>query len=102
MMGDNGVIGASGKWYPCRFQGHIEMCVLFKEDSPFVSCHQGDWADTEIVPTKAQFETTMEWCTEMGERFEDVAIGTAWAVWRTDDGTETSYGGGLQNVPPDW
>lgn len=81
MFTRNGVIGKSGKWYPCEFTKHIQTCLENIHDAPFVLCQQGEYANTELPPTKAQFETVIAWCSERKKKFEDVAISPAWDKW---------------------
>lgn len=73
-----GVIGKSGKFYPCDFTCHLETCVSNKIDAPFVIVHR-DFVDFDAYftadkcyPTKKQFITLMDWCTFNGELFEDM------------------------------
>lgn len=75
---DNGVIGKSGKWYSCKRTEHIQT-MLDNNDGPFVTTHNGYTAIFEayytvdkIKPTQKQFETLMNWCTAVEEKFEDV------------------------------
>jgi hypothetical protein len=74
----NGVIGKSGKFYPCKLGGHIKT-MLANDDAPFVEIKSAEcvvfeayYTADKIKPTRAQFETLMNWCTAMHERFEDV------------------------------
>jgi len=78
-MGENGVIGGSGTWYPCYYCEHVPTMLEAEHDAPFVTCRHGDYAKFEPKfgknkPTKRQFETLMDWCTQMGKMLEDVVI----------------------------
>lgn len=76
----NGIIGRSGKFYSCKATQHIATILKYNKDKPFVQCKQGSTitfdayytSPPRLIPTKKQFETVMDWCLAMEERFEDV------------------------------
>lgn len=88
----NGIIGRSGRFYPCRITEHIATIIANAGDGPFVECKRGnavmfDAHYTEppkAIPTPAQFETVMDWCAAMGEKFEDATDcwNEPWSQWR--------------------
>lgn len=90
----NGLIGKSGKWYPCGINEHTPTAIENKNDAPFaiVRTHFGDsfvefedyYTVSKTLPTTAQFETLMSWCTATGEVFEDVTDcwNLPWEKWR--------------------
>jgi hypothetical protein len=77
---ENGVIGKSGRFYPCAINGHIKAQVKNRSDSPFVIVRgnsrvvsfEAFYTADRTIPTQEQFETLMDWCTEQGESFEEV------------------------------
>jgi hypothetical protein len=75
-----GVIGKSGMWYPCGFTEHLETQFDNSHDAPFVSCRNGFaefeayFMEDQIRPTRAQFETLMDWLTFIDEKFEDMIV----------------------------
>jgi len=86
--GENGIIGWSGKWYPCEFGDHLDtMRELKSADAPFCSVHFAEacffvddvWNDgNERHPSYAQFETLMDWCTDRSELFEEIIMSVGW------------------------
>ncbi len=77
---NSGIIGCSGQWYSCKFWHHIETKDEHPDDAPFVEIKGFDsdvmfdayYTESKTKPTKEQFETLMDWCTEMEMRFENV------------------------------
>jgi len=73
-----GVIGKSGKWYPCDIMGHLKTEMKNDDDAPFVQVRpefisfDAYYTCNHTKPTVEQFETLMDWCISTGERFEDV------------------------------
>jgi hypothetical protein len=91
---DNGLIATNGKWINCAQTQHMNTRIANTGLGPFVECRTGDTAEFEAfytvdhtLPTQAQFETLVDWCTAMGERFEDVTDcwRKPWQKWRGDD-----------------
>lgn len=78
MFSDNGIIGRSGKWYGCKRTEHIPTRAKYNNDSPFVMIYSGNadfeayYTSIKAIPTRAQFETLMDWCIFMKMKFEDV------------------------------
>ncbi len=77
-MGNNGIIGKSGKWYHCEKTQHIQTALANQDDVPFVLCRNDQLASSEVPPNNIQFEAVMEWCTQRGLLFEDIATGGEW------------------------
>lgn len=77
-MGPNGVIGKSGRWYPCFGLQHTETVATNLYDVPFVLCRNDQLASSVLPPNRLQFETVMKWCTDRYLIFEDVATGPEW------------------------
>lgn len=73
-----GVIGKSGTFFPCSQSEHIETCLQYGYDSPFVCCYPDDvtfpdyYRRNDIKPTVKQFETLIDWCTANGFVFEEM------------------------------
>ena len=95
MFTPNGLIGKSGKFYPCNRNEHDPMQWENEDDMPFVAIrthhHGRPWVSfdayytiTKETPNQAQFETLMDWCTATGNTFEDVTDcwDLPWAKWR--------------------
>jgi len=86
-FGDYGLIGASGRWYPCDFGEHLDEAKTHG-DYPYVLCSRyapGEYTmRTGLVPNRAQFETVMAWCAWKGKKFEDVAIAPEWGPWEAE------------------
>lgn len=87
MISDNvytgyGVIGKSGRFYPCEFGQHIFTALQHGDDYPFVDVYIDH--DPAVVlyergrPEKKHFEAVMDMCKHFGLKFEDVAIGPGW------------------------
>lgn len=91
----NGIIGGSGRFYSCGINEHTPTVLDNANDAPFaiVRTHFGDthvefeayYTATKDIPTQAQFETLMDWCTHHGKKFEDVTDcwNLPWQKWRT-------------------
>ena len=92
MFARNGVIGKSGKFYPCKAMDHIQTMLANMDDVPFVQCKRGEFVifdayytdPPRALSTTEQFETTMEWCAFVGEKFESVTDcwDAPWSQWR--------------------
>ncbi len=83
-MGENGVIGKSGKFYKCNFYEHIQTCIQYSDDAPFILLKSGDYIEALMPANRKQFEKTIEWCLEMEVKFEDITIGWAWNEWKQE------------------
>lgn len=89
MNSKTGVIGQSGKWYGCERTEHIQTMLKHK-DWPYVIVYPDDalfeayYTVDRSKPTKAQFETLMNYCTTFGKRFEDITDcwDLPWQDWR--------------------
>lgn len=92
----NGVIGASGEWYPCGIRGHEQCAVDHRDDGPVVVVRTHFWdssaefaayyTEEKSTPTQAQFETLMDWCESTGNTFEYVTDvwDSPWKKWRDE------------------
>lgn len=92
----NGIIGKSGKWYPCKIMEHIQCSINNKEDAPFVTIrtHFGDstarfdayYTVDKIYPTNQQFETLIDWCVFAKIHFKEITDchNLPWEPWRKD------------------
>lgn len=92
----NGLIGKSGKFYPCEFGQHNRVRTPMA-DAPYVSIHcnmAGTYAGFDAyyswehaVPTDSQYEALMDYCTKFGERFEDMTDcwDAPWEKWRKSE-----------------
>ena len=77
LLTPNGVIGKSGQFYSCGFYEHGETAVRNYTDKPFVCCREGIEAYFAInwgKPTKAQYDTLIDWCTVFSITFEDAVF----------------------------
>ncbi len=85
-MNNDGIIGKSGKWYPRQSGRHVDIADANSHDAPFVHIRYSIFplAQTEVVPSRAQFEAVMEWCTQHNRKFEDMAIAPEWEKWLSD------------------
>lgn len=92
MFTENGLIARNGQWISCNHTEHVKTMIANPNGAPFVVCHTGDTVEFEayyytaekVKPTQAQFETLMDWCTAMREKFEDVTDcwNEPWQSWR--------------------
>ena len=92
----NGLIGKSGKWYPCGISDHLSTAVLNNHDRPFaiVRTHFGDstaefeeyYTTDRLIPTRAQVAALFAWCTHFGKNFDDVTDcwDLPWVEWRSE------------------
>jgi len=93
----NGLIGKSGKWYPCGIREHDKTGYTHNYDAPFAVVHQNlgginvtfdaYYTCEPAYPTQAQYETLLDWCTDWEEKFEDVTDcwNLPWQAWRDDN-----------------
>ncbi len=93
----NGMIGKSGKFYPCGINQHGDTATKNHNDAPFatVRTHFGDthvefeayYTEGKVLPTNAQFNTLMEWCTDREKNFNYITDcwNLPWQKWRNDE-----------------
>ena len=84
----------SGRWYPCSISGHVQCEIDNENDAPFavIHTHFGDsnvefaeyYTCSETKPTRAQFETLMDWCIARNKSFEYITDcwNLPWEDWR--------------------
>lgn len=93
LMNSYGVIGKSGKFYPCNLGEHVQtMITAGKLEAPFVTVSvnlavfEAYYTCDKPKPTKAQFETLMNWCEHTNQTFEDVidCFDTPWQEYIND------------------
>lgn len=102
-----GVIGWSGKFYPCQYGGHEYVESQNPADKPFVRINAigiyyaeqdrllfesgvplaqivrqlNEGNTPQLYPSPAQFETVMAWCVALNRNFEEMAYRTEWAKY---------------------
>jgi hypothetical protein len=74
-----GLIGKSGKYYPCKTGKHGEVGFAKRYDAPFITVHNSNYIAFDALgidhATKEQFQTLIKYCIAMGVMIENVAIG---------------------------
>ena len=82
---ENGIVGKDGTFYPCEFGGHgktIELLFVSEPDQfPLVTVHQGEFSLTDVVPSREQYQTVLEWCKEFDLVFEETGSSIEWSYW---------------------
>jgi hypothetical protein len=89
-MNEYGIIGKSGKFYPCDHHGHLETSVCHEEDSPFVCCYPDGvtfdayYTSEKTLPTKKQVEAVMDWCAanEISFEYATECWSDPWNKWK--------------------
>ncbi len=81
-------------WYSCGLNYHTQTEIENRSDAPFavVRNHSGEthvvfdafYTASKTIPTAAQFETLMDYCTSTKNIFEDVTDcwDLPWQNWR--------------------
>lgn len=91
----SGVIGKSGKFYPCGIAEHTLTIQRNIDDRPFaiIRCSFGDcnvefyefYTVDKTLPTQEQYEALQKWCAENGQSFDYVTDCwfQPWEKWRS-------------------